>query len=95
MPRLPDVPTMTEVGLPKLSFRSWSAVVAPPGTPPEIVARLNTELGKVLKSQEVVAKFREWGFDASTSTPEQLGTAIRDESRTWSQFIKERNITVD
>ena len=95
MPRLPDVPTMTEVGLPKLSFRSWSAVVAPPGTPPEIVAKLNTELVKVLQSPEIVNRFRDWGFDATTSTPEQLGTAIREDSRTWSQFLKDHNITVE
>jgi tripartite-type tricarboxylate transporter receptor subunit TctC len=95
MPRLPNVPTMTEVGLPKLSFRSWSAVVAPPGTPPEIVSKLNAELVKVLHSPEVTGRFRDWGFDATTSTPEQLGTAIREDSKTWSQFLKDHNITIE
>jgi tripartite-type tricarboxylate transporter receptor subunit TctC len=95
MPLLPNVPTMTEVGLPKLTFESWSAVVAPPGTPREIVARLKVELDKVLKSKDIISNFQGRGFEAITSTPEQLAAAIRDESRTWSQFIKDRHITTE
>jgi tripartite-type tricarboxylate transporter receptor subunit TctC len=95
MPSLPDVPTVAQQGLPKLTLESWSAFVAPPNTPAEIVTRLRTELAKVIKSEEIVAKLRERGFDATTSTPDELARMIRDEGRAWSQLIKERGITIE
>jgi tripartite-type tricarboxylate transporter receptor subunit TctC len=95
MPSLPDVPTVAQQGLTKLTLESWSAFVAPPNTPAEIVTRLRTELAKVMKSEEIVAKLRERGFDATTSTPDELARMIRDEGRAWSQLIKERGITIE
>lgn len=95
MPSLPDVPTTTQQGLPKLTLESWSAFVAPPNTPADIVTRLRTELTKVLKSDDIVNKLRERGFDATTSTSDELARMIRDEGRSWAQLIKERNITME
>lgn len=92
---MPDVRTVAEQGMPKLSLESWSAFVAPAGTPPAIVARLRLETEKVLKSDDLVSKLRERGFEATSSTPAELGKMIRDEGRHWAQFIKERNITID
>ena len=95
MPSLPEVRTVAEQGMPKLALESWSAFVAPAGTPADIVRRLRVETEKVLKSEEIVSKLRERGFEATSSTPDELARMIRDEGRTWSQLIKERNITVD
>lgn len=92
---LPQVPTVTEQGMPKLALDSWSALVAPPATPANVVARLRTETEKVLKSPDIVAKLHEMGFEATTSTPDELTRMIRDEGRRWAQLIKERNITID
>ncbi|MBT2304685.1 tripartite tricarboxylate transporter substrate binding protein [Variovorax paradoxus] len=95
MPSLPEVRTVAEQGMPKLMLESWSAFVAPAGTPADIIKRLRVETEKVLKSEGIVSKLRERGFEATSSTPEELARMIRDEGRTWSQLIKERNITVD
>lgn len=92
---MPDVRTVAEQGMPKLSLESWSAFVAPAGTPPAVVARLRLETEKVLKSDDLVSKLRERGFEATSSTPAELGKMIRDEGRHWAQFIKERHITID
>lgn len=92
---LPQVPTVSEQGMPKLTLDSWSALVAPPGTPANVVARLRIETEKVLKSPDMVRKLQDLGFEATTSTPEELTRMIRDEGRNWSQLIKDRNITVD
>ena len=95
IPVLPQVPTVAEQGMPKLTLESWSALVAPPGTPANVVARLRVETEKVLKSSDLVAKLNDMGFEATTSTPDELTRMIRDEGRNWAQLIKERNITVD
>lgn len=92
---LPQVLTVAEQGMPKLTLESWSALVAPPGTPANVVARLRIETEKVLKSPEIVGKLQDLGFEATTSTPEELTRMIRDEGRHWAQLIKERNITLD
>lgn len=95
MPSLPQVRTVAELGMPQLTLESWSAFVAPPGTPASIVERLRVEIEKILKSDDIATKLRERGFEVTPSTPDQLARMIRDEGRTWSQLIKERNITVN
>ncbi|MBT2336554.1 tripartite tricarboxylate transporter substrate binding protein [Variovorax paradoxus] len=95
MPSLPEVRTVAEQGMPKLTLESWSAFVAPAGTSADIVKRLRVETEKVLKSEDIVNMLRERGFEATSSTPDELARMIRDEGRTWSRLIKERNITVD
>lgn len=92
---LPQVPTVTEQGMPRLSLDSWSALVAPPATPANVVTRLRLETEKVLKSPDIAGKLHEMGFEATTSTPDELSRMIRDEGRRWAQLIKERNITID
>lgn len=92
---LPQVPTVTEQGMPKLTLESWSALVAPPRTPADVVARLRIEAVKVLRSAEMTGKLNEMGFEATTSTTDELTRMIRDEGRRWAQLIKERNITID
>lgn len=95
MPQLPEVLTVAEQGFPKLTLESWSAFVAPPGTPSAIVKRLRVEAEKVLKSEDIVSILRERGFEATHSTPEELARMVRDEGIAWSRLIKERNITVE
>lgn len=92
---LPLVLTVAEQGMPKLTLESWSALVAPPATPADVVARLRVETEKVLKSPDMTGKLEEMGFEATTSTPAELTRMIRDEGRTWAQLIKDRNITID
>ena len=79
----------------KLELESWSALVAPPRTPADIAARLRMEIEKVLKSEDLATKLRERGFEATTSTPEELSRMIRDEGAIWSRLIAERGISVE
>jgi len=95
MSALPDVRTVAEQGMPQLTLESWSGFVAPPNTPADVVARLRIETEKVLKSPDIVKKLRELGFEATSSTPQELARMVRDEGAMWSKLIKERNITVD
>ena len=95
MPSLPDVSTVAEQGMPQLTLESWSAFVAPANTPPDIVSRLRTEAAKVLASKDVISTLRDRGFEATSSTPEELTRTIQSESRVWSELVKERKITVE
>ncbi|MFF7399142.1 Bug family tripartite tricarboxylate transporter substrate binding protein [Achromobacter sp. NPDC008082] len=93
-PLLPDVPTVTAEGMPQLTLASWSAFVAPPGTPPAIIERLRAELDKALKNEDLVKKLQERGYGVITNHPAELAKMIQDEGARWAQLIKDRNITM-
>lgn len=95
MRAFPSVPTVSDLGMPKLSLESWSAFVAPPNTPSEIIAKLRVEIEKVIKSDDTASRLRERGFEPTSSTPEGLARMIRDEGAVWSQLIQERKISTD
>jgi len=92
---LPNVPTVAEQGLPKLTLESWAAVVAPKGTPPAIIERLRVEIEKVVKSQDFTRTLEERGFEPLSTSPAELARMINDESVRWGQVVKERHITVN
>ena len=92
LPQFADVPTIGESGLPGFSFNSWFAIVAPAGTPKEIVTRLNSELLKVLSDAEVRHKLEELGFVVRGSSPEQLGAITRDQLAKYGRLVKEMGI---
>ena len=76
---VPDVPTVVEAGYPGFSFATWQAVVGPAGMPPDVVARLNAEIRKIMATPEMKAQFLTLGTDAATSTPEELGALFVEE----------------
>jgi tripartite-type tricarboxylate transporter receptor subunit TctC len=92
---LPNVPTVAEEGLPKLTMESWAAIVAPKGTPPAIIERLRVEIEKVVKSQDFIRKLEERGFEPLSTSPAELARMINDESVRWGQVVKERHITAN
>jgi len=73
------VPTMAEAGLPSASYESWVGVVAPKGTPREIVDRLNREIVKALQTSELRAQYAATSSDVRLSTPEEFDALIKDE----------------
>jgi len=73
---LPEVPTADEAGLPDFEVLSWEGVFAPAGTPPAIIARLNSEIGKIVKSAEVKQIWVNKGVDTVTGTPADLGKKL-------------------
>lgn len=93
-PLLPEISTVTEQGMPQLTLASWSAFVAPPGTPPAVIERLRAEVEKALKSEQLVQKLQERGYGVTTNHPAELAKMIQDEGSRWAQLIKDRNITM-
>jgi tripartite-type tricarboxylate transporter receptor subunit TctC len=92
LPQFPGVPTVSESGLPGFEFNSWFTVVAPAGTPKEIVARLNAEIVKALADPDVRAKLLDQGLSIRGSTPEELGAATREQLARYARLIKDAGI---
>jgi tripartite-type tricarboxylate transporter receptor subunit TctC len=91
----PDLPTMDEAGIKGFNLDAWAGLVAPTGTPPQIVTKLNTALRKVIDSPEVQAKFKNVGFEGFSSTPEELGDFIKAEVVEWGKMVKDAGIQSD
>ena len=91
----PTMPTLAESGIPGYDSAGWFAILAPAGTPPAIVARLNTEITGVLGQADVRELFSAAALEPLTSTPEQLGQLIRTETIKWAKVIKESGAKVD
>jgi tripartite-type tricarboxylate transporter receptor subunit TctC len=88
----PDLPTMDEAGIEGFDLDAWAGLVAPAHTPPEIVARLNTELRKIIDAPETKAKFRNVGFEGFSSTPGELGDFIKVQLGKWQKMVSEAGI---
>ncbi len=87
-PLLPAVPTYTEAGMPGLDASAWHAVVAPAGTPKEIVRKLQQTFAKTLALPEVRARLADNGAEGVGSTPEEFAKFLRAESEKWARVIK-------
>jgi len=85
---VPDVPSLHEAGVTGFDMDSWAGLFAPAHTPPEIVARLNGELRGIIDSLEVKARLRDLGFEAFSSTPEELSEFVKVQLVKWTQMIK-------
>ncbi|MBV9458745.1 MAG: tripartite tricarboxylate transporter substrate binding protein, partial [Bradyrhizobium sp.] len=91
----PDLPTIAESGLPGFNLDTWAGFVAPAKTPPAIVTKLNGALRKVIDSPDAQAKFRNVGFEAFSSTPEELGDYIKVQFGMWGKMVKDAGIGVE
>ncbi len=91
----PELPTMDEAGITGFNLDAWAGLVAPAGTPPEIVAKLNGALRKIIDSPDVQAKFKNVGFEGFSSTPEELGDFIKVQLGVWGKMVKDANIQSD
>ena len=92
---LPDLPTLQEAGVKNFQFTQWLALLAPAGTPPAVVARLNSALNNTLESKEVREKFQAGAFESFITTPDEAGKFIASEVQRFSKLIKTRGITAD
>ena len=92
---LPDVPTLQEAGVKDFQFTQWLALLAPAGTPRDVVTRLNGALKDTLTSKEVREKFAAQGFDAFITTPDEAAKFIAAEVERFSKLIKTRKITAE
>jgi len=92
---MPELPTISEAGVPGYESLSWSGIAVPAGTPKDIVHRLNREIGTVLAMNDVKQKLTELGADPVGGPPEVFAEHVRKEREKWSRLIRERNITVN
>ena len=95
LPQFPDVPTVSESGLPGFEFNSWFAVMAPAGTPRDIVARLNSEIVRALSDPAVRQQLTDQGLTMRGSSADELGAATRDQLARYARLIKQAGITVE
>jgi len=94
-PLLPNVPTVSESGLPGFEAVTWFGFTVPSGTPRNIIDWLNVEIGKVLTMPDVKQKLALQGIDISGGTPDQFGAYMQDEFAKWGRLVKESGATVD
>lgn len=94
-PVAPDVPTVAESGLPGFEAIAWNGLLAPAGTPKDIVARLNAELRKALESPDVAQRFEAQGFSSTWSTPADYDVFLKAEIDKWTKVVKASGAKVD
>jgi tripartite-type tricarboxylate transporter receptor subunit TctC len=95
VPSAKDTPTVAEQGLPGFETGSFQGVVAAPGTPRDIVARLNGELTKALNTADMKERFAKLGTEVRTGTPESLGQWMSAEQAKWAKVIKDTGTKFD
>lgn len=92
---LPDVPTMIESGLAGFESGVWWSVVAPKGTPPEIINRINAELGKMIQSPDVRDTYSKLGLTPQHSSPTKVAETIRTESPVMAKILKAAGVEAE
>ena len=95
LPQLPDVPTLAEAGAKVDNVDMWYGVLAPKGTSPDVVRRLNREIAAVLKQPEVAKAFESQGMVPATATPDEFGALIKKDAARWAEVVRRGNITAE
>jgi len=95
IPQLPNVPTMQEAGVPGYDATIWLAMLAPAGTPREIVSRLNAEVARIMNTPETQKAMFDAGVEVSLSTPEAMGQLMVAEMDKWGKVVKDAGIKLE
>ncbi len=85
---MPNVPTVAESGLPGFEASNWFGLMAPSGTPPEIVGRINAETAKALLAPDVQERLASLGFEIQSSTPQEFYALLKSETEKWAKVVK-------
>ena len=94
-PELPQLPTMSEAGVPGFETSVWFGLSVPAGTPREIIGRLNGEIVKGAKAPDFVSSMRNLGYDITTSTPEEMAQILKTEIERWGPIVRASGAKVD
>jgi tripartite-type tricarboxylate transporter receptor subunit TctC len=92
MPQLPDVPSASEV-LPGFENAGWFGLMAPAGTPKEVIDRVHRDTAKVLQAEDFRARLGQLGMMPVGNSPADFAAAIREESARWEKIIRERHLS--
>ena len=92
---LPEIPTVDEAGVPGYQVQVWFGIVAPAATPKDVVAKLNSEINRILALADVKERFTQSGIDIVGGASEVFDKQIREQVTTWSKVVKEANIKAD
>jgi tripartite-type tricarboxylate transporter receptor subunit TctC len=92
---LPELPTLAEARAGNVNVDMWYGVFAPPGTPPDMVARLNRELNEILALPEVRTAFQTQGMDPAGSSPDEFRRLVERDAERWAQLIKSQGIKAE
>lgn len=92
---LPELPTIAESGVPGYEAYSWAGLLAPKGTPPDIVAKISADLQKVMTQPDVKQRLYDAGAEAMPTTPEKFAQMLRSEIAKWGKVVKTANIKMD
>jgi tripartite-type tricarboxylate transporter receptor subunit TctC len=95
MALLPDVPTISEAGVPGYESLGWFGLVAPTGVPPAIIAKLNVEINRILQLPDMRERLRETGAEPVKTTPEEFRAFIRKDNAKWATLIKEKGLDIE
>jgi tripartite-type tricarboxylate transporter receptor subunit TctC len=91
----PDIPTLDQSGLPGFDITAWIGVLAPKGTPGDIVQKLNGEIERALKDPEFAAKISAIGIDPIGSTPEEFSAFLRKEIPRWKRIVQDADVKIE
>lgn len=94
-PLFPDVPTMAEAGIPDFVVEDWNGILAPTGTPPAIIEKLNTAIVQVLNDPATEKKLVSLGFTPAPTTPDEFSQFIKSEMKKWAAIAKTANVKVN
>lgn len=95
IPALAQIPSVAEAGVPGFDATQWYGVVAPAGTPKDVVAKLNAEIRKIMQSKEMLDRLNTEGAIAAAGTPEQFGAYIKNEIVRWGVVVKAAGMKAD
>jgi tripartite-type tricarboxylate transporter receptor subunit TctC len=95
IPQLPDVPTLQEAGVPGYEASVWLALLAPAGTPRDIVDKLNSEIGKLMASADTKKALFDAGVEVAPSTPEAMSDYMVQEMARWGKVVKDTGIKLE
>ncbi|KQM69812.1 tripartite tricarboxylate transporter substrate binding protein [Xylophilus sp. Leaf220] len=92
---LPDVPTMEEAGLKGFDIGTWFGVLAPAGTPPEVVARLHADMARIIRSPEFAQRMQAIGAEPRGDSSQEMARQIADETARFARLVKEGKVTIE
>lgn len=94
-PAAPQLPTMIEAGYPAVVMTLWNALLAPAGTPADILAKLHAEVIRASQAQDVRDRLSAEGTEARTTTPAELTDILKSETARWAKVIKAANVSLE